>query len=651
MNRRSSKWILSCVLLSVGLFFESSAQSSSLFGSVSPIASIQSGDWTDPTTWQGGTVPGSGDNAILSDGHTVTIPAGSLVLVGTSPANDESTPALQPSSNSGNGVLVVEGTLRFRGTIKQGNARWSALPGSRLEHDSSLASSPTSYTWQIGLLDNQPDAVLHLAGSGPGLSRVHVTNAAGSSRFGGFHNGTTYRANGDPPWMYNGLLGAGRLEATYTTFTSLGSSSTEWLTTRLGPQGHQISLEHCLIEDSGAVVVLDIYGLSVFRFASTSTLDPISETSVFLEFEEAIGGSGLRLIQDAVIEGVLSLHQHRDLDVLHSVLAGRTDGPPPVGNNTYSGHFRNVTDTLVYNRNTIPDWDTPQLTGRVRRLVSLRSDTQSSTDGDHFRGSPPTFPEETWTDIDGVVAEYEGTSTGGEIFIFQPGSQLVPYRISVRNVLVLPNGAGTSSRSDSICAIVGGNSDALDVTVENNTACGASGVFFMELTTTSVPGVVRSVQNNLNWNHGGQGRIVSDVGNTLTDETIVSADYNNTFNINPDPYSPADEVFENSPGINDLAVAPQFVDDTRDFLSWGQSIDPGHQTWAGIYSEIRKKNNDSGFDPRYDWSHFYDWAREGFRPTHPALESAGFGGQPIGAVPMAIFSDGFESGDVGGWLP
>ncbi len=36
------------------------------------ISSKQDGNWSDGSTWNGGVVPGTGDTAIIQDGHTVT---------------------------------------------------------------------------------------------------------------------------------------------------------------------------------------------------------------------------------------------------------------------------------------------------------------------------------------------------------------------------------------------------------------------------------------------------------------------------------------------------------------------------------------------------------------------------------------------------
>src|ERR1022692_3924974 len=106
------------------------------------------GSWRDSSTWTncGGGVPGDGDTVTIGAGHTITIPAGYQAIVGQSGAsgaqhsNGGPLAAIQCATESGNGILVVNGTLTFRGNVEQCNAVWSVGPDAILEHDSSLAS-------------------------------------------------------------------------------------------------------------------------------------------------------------------------------------------------------------------------------------------------------------------------------------------------------------------------------------------------------------------------------------------------------------------------------------------------------------------------------------------------------------------------------
>src|ERR1039457_6181825 len=93
------------------------------------------GAWNSSATWTGcdAGVPGNGDTATLSNGDTVTVPAGYHAIVGASGAagNQHSAggpvPALQCSAQNGNAILVVDGTLTFRGNVEQCTAVWQLL--------------------------------------------------------------------------------------------------------------------------------------------------------------------------------------------------------------------------------------------------------------------------------------------------------------------------------------------------------------------------------------------------------------------------------------------------------------------------------------------------------------------------------------------
>ena len=124
------------------------------------------------------------------------------------------------------------------------------------------------------------------------------------------------------------------------------------------------------------------------------------------------------------------------------------------------------------------------------------------------------------------------------------------------------------------------------------------------------------------------------------DAAITVADYNLSYNGPADLYQSPDVVFGTAPGAHDIiGVNPQFVDTSRDFLSWGKSINPTHNTWADIWAEIRKRNDDTGYNPAYDWRDFYVWARAGFTSTNPVLQTAGYDGTRIGAIDVVTLGN------------
>jgi len=79
------------------------------------ITSLQTGNWASTTTWNGGVVPGSGDNVTIAPNHTVTIPVNTLAIIGESSTTP--TTALNLGTNS---RLVISGTLRIQGNALLG---------------------------------------------------------------------------------------------------------------------------------------------------------------------------------------------------------------------------------------------------------------------------------------------------------------------------------------------------------------------------------------------------------------------------------------------------------------------------------------------------------------------------------------------------
>src|ERR1019366_376703 len=123
------------------------------------------------------------------------------------------------AENSTGGILVVNGTLTFRGNIEQCSAVWRVGPDAVIEHDSSLASTPsaTHYRWIIGAA-MWPDAA-QLVIRGTSGHRAIVRNAPGSGPFYGFTYGAKYsdQGSGQFDFEYVNIDGCGGITpCTYT---------------------------------------------------------------------------------------------------------------------------------------------------------------------------------------------------------------------------------------------------------------------------------------------------------------------------------------------------------------------------------------------------------------------------------------------------
>lgn len=93
------------------------------------IASIQSGNWSDPNTWDGGVLPAAVDTAQAITGHVVTIDqdvtvrtmgntgSGKFVLTGSTPRNITCTTSMALAQTATSPVLEVDSDYSAEGTV------------------------------------------------------------------------------------------------------------------------------------------------------------------------------------------------------------------------------------------------------------------------------------------------------------------------------------------------------------------------------------------------------------------------------------------------------------------------------------------------------------------------------------------------------
>ncbi len=105
------------------------------------ISSVQSGNWSNPSTWSGGVVPGDGDTVTIASGHTVTVDQNTTVGSTTGTAHGILINGTSPSSF---GRLVVSSgvTLTLRGVSRTYYAmkvvrygQFAPQPGSTVQVD------------------------------------------------------------------------------------------------------------------------------------------------------------------------------------------------------------------------------------------------------------------------------------------------------------------------------------------------------------------------------------------------------------------------------------------------------------------------------------------------------------------------------------
>ena len=596
------------------------------------------GAWNSPATWTGcdAGVPGNGDTATLSNGDTVTVPAGYHAIVGASGAAGNqhsaggSVPALQCSAQNGNAILVVDGTLTFRGNVEQCTAVWQVGPDAILEHDSSQSSSgsTTHFRWIIGVAANPTIAVLRIRGTIG--HRVTVRNATGSGTFYGF----TYSASG--------AAGSGQFDFEYVNITGCGGPTPCTYTMSLNSSTASIGrCDHCNVSSSGYMGAG--YGsgpANVVTFTNstfTTTTDP-----THYALRVVVGGT------EAVTLDTLYVRSG-------SIVLGGGSAP--------GTHVRNIvmiTDTHIYGMDLggahfrVAEFDlvariTPEVSGgstgaysyipggNLTRLMCL---INSNSNPHCFSG--PHGDGVSNDVVDGGYFEKLGTGTDGDTLLGTSGS--IATLTTIKNTVMAcstTDGFGMSLSSNAL-----GSPYWHTYSLQNNTYCGkddqplTGGVgdsrgFGFELAYAAPTGMLASARNNLVYCATNVPCYLVHRGPTGTNSTgtYQDVDYNWKWNVSAGPYLDygTDAYSPNPPGAHDSSGDPQFVEQ-RHFLEWGRTLKPSIASWSDIVAEFAKMNDDTGYDSRFTLANAYNWLRDGYRPQNAAVMTAGDTGGRVGAM-------------------
>lgn len=534
--------------------------------------SAATGNWNVNATWSPSTgFPVSGDTVILANGFTVTCPVSVVCVPGSSPTDDTGTPAIQCSTTAGTGVLVVNGTLQWQGPIRQCNANWTVNAGATLTYDATHAATPATalYTWRVGLAASQANAVLLINGT----SGSHVTvNSLSNVQSGGYG-------------MVTSFADAGRIEATYSDWTNQGAASAAgfMIQSRLSTSVGRVIFDNSTATNCGYISIANLGAASYFRISYSDIEATVNTTEAVVSDATIPKTTGTRIIQNSVIKGLTQL------------LSGSGVATGFVMQNTWFER-KNYTDVKyafrINNGASVTTWDqvfvflAADLTSdSIIMPAGTLTNTYAFRHGNYTPGNARphplySFPSTIDTFVTGWIMEYDGNDDSGA-FLLPADASLAGTKFYAQYNVYLPNGAGLSvggflNNASSI------NQTNLKIGFNHNTVAGSN----------SVPGQVYGVgcesnpagatwpvdavpllSNNIIWRTvSGTAdlarSIVSGHTCTISNGAVTVADYNDSWNITNSIYDVPLNQYLVTPGAHDLAVNPNYVDNTRNIYSF-----------------------------------------------------------------------------------
>ena len=638
--------------------------------------------WHTTTDWSPNGTPGAGDIVIITQPWICEV--STTCTFGTSPAN-QTTFDLYCSSTTGTATGDIYGTLQMQSNVETCNGNIVFHPGSSLMHDSSLAATPatTNYIWQVCMVAGScANALIKAtgtafsggncatqpgAGVGSGGGNCVVFNSAvGSGVFGGFTQGGTAAVDtcaSSASFSPSGqITGAGSSNLAYTWVSNFGVSGHPWITANLGLSASQLVLNHVVANSNDTSVMLTsspVSGANISITNSNITTSGASGIALLIHESSNSATTGARLIQNSYIGGKFCLI-YGNYTLSHSVFVNSTAGAAMDSGYTSTALLGTASNDLFINKANIFTTVSNSTYGTTSKLVMLNR--SMSGDCVHWKGQgqvPVGTPG--WT-IDGMVIEgYGNGSTGscdgsngdGVSMAYGGASLASPIEIYVKNILFVPNaGSGTYQNSSKLAVVNSADSSGkLHFHVTHLTVpAGKSGIWDFEA-TTGYAGTLAELQGNIYWsNVASSAGVIVYQASTPVAGAITTAGVNNywhTTNTGSALYQGLSTVYGNVAGTGDLNVNPNFVDPTRNMLTWANRVNGMASPTYDLVQNQWATYATPAWNSAWEWgdgtsnpNSYYNWVRAGFAPTNTALKGAAPDGGDIGAVPVVSLSNG-----------
>lgn len=535
--------------------------------------SIATGNWNSNSTWSPSGIPGNGDTASLANGFTVTCPAGVSCVIGTSPTDDTGTVALNCTSTSGTGVLIVYGNLTWKGPVRQCNANWNISSANwigtgdgNLHYDATAATTPSTalYTWQISQANSSSNAVLLFSGNSTHRVKVDsVSNVAS----GGFGNSGTAFTDG------------GNMTCSYADIDYQGAASTSgfFLKSRPSTAAGILSFDNCNTTNSAQIVMpSNIGATSSLTFTHNRFTLPTNTSFTFQIEALTAKTTGTRIFTNNYVVGGFYMdgpsggsdgfsYDGSVFDKTFTVSAGM---------NFHNGATASsASQVVVIDRgNTDPGEAIPA--GTFLKPLIFRHCECSNHNTVQF-----LHPSSNNYRITNGFAQFDAPDQTGDWFSLRqnPTSAIT---IGVDHFIFAP-GPNHTVGGSLINNSSGQSGSNTIFTLDHVTFFGGGSVggtvygFGVEASGTTLPaGGVAAVTNNIDWRDtSGTGPIMNSASTaTVSANSVAVADYNEFYNITGTEYGnpyPGTAMFVSPPpGVHDFAVNPTFFAPTRNLYSY-----------------------------------------------------------------------------------
>lgn len=570
--------------------------------------SAGAGPWTTTANWStcGGTFPGSGDTVTIT--HAISTTAN--VIIGTSPAAGTAAVTI----NSGGSVSVGNSlTFTLKGDMNLNAGSFTLGNGDTFTFDSTGASSPTTTAYKANIGTTHNTAQAFISNGTSGARNTITSNTTGGAKPGAFTAGTG-------PWLQGGLI-----QATYTDFSKIGDASTDAMAFGATASGNTFSLDNCTLTTCGrintAYAPADGSNVSITNCSFKSSA---GSQSLTVNSSNGIT-SGTRKIQGCIFDKLVELYGPQGFTIGGSS-AGQWNMFDAGFATTTSGVWASFSNNLIRG-SSIANF------GDVTNSYFL---DDADTDNPHFftiaSGQSVGF---TWNGVVFEAPSAVNSSDAGDLIGLANPATAQTYVI--KNCLAVPSATGRTPGV--LLSMLGGaNSTAqvqhntwvltADDGTTNKPALGSVGE-----TYNAAAGLVTIFKDNIAFSPTSRnaylfrninGAPVTDVlaaGNTAKNDmfNLLAGSALKGYNA----------PFSGTPGSTDFNVDPQFFDRTRNIAAWSTNLG-GLGTVADALTQLRKKNDASGYNSAYTLPALWTYVRNGFQVQNATLHNAASDSADVG---------------------